>query len=102
MSAIVANHLTKRYGKTLAVDALDLEVPPGDVFGVLGSVLCLPVIDGPRRFDFCVFLSVPPPEDFTACLLPDPYGAGRDFRVVCLTGELPTVFVSVLFCCCFR
>ncbi len=36
MSAIVANDLTKWYGRTLAVDALDLEVRPGEVFGFLG------------------------------------------------------------------
>ncbi|GAB3273822.1 ABC transporter ATP-binding protein [Kineococcus gypseus] len=28
--------LTKRYGRTSALDALDLEVPPGQVFGFLG------------------------------------------------------------------
>src|SRR5262249_61750370 len=28
--------LTKRFGRTLAVDAVDLEVYPGDIFGLLG------------------------------------------------------------------
>ncbi|MBV9664635.1 MAG: ABC transporter ATP-binding protein, partial [Actinobacteria bacterium] len=28
--------LTKRFGSTLALDALDLEVQPGEVFGFLG------------------------------------------------------------------
>lgn len=28
--------LTKRFGETLAVDALDLEVEPGQIFGFLG------------------------------------------------------------------
>ena len=29
--------LTKRYGKTLAVDGLTLEVPKGSIFGLLGT-----------------------------------------------------------------
>ena len=36
MSAIRAQGLTKRYGDTLALDALDLEIPPGELFGYLG------------------------------------------------------------------
>jgi ABC-2 type transport system ATP-binding protein len=36
MSAIVAEKLTKRYGDTLALDGLDLEVEPGEVYGYLG------------------------------------------------------------------
>ena len=34
--AIVARGLTKRYGRILAVDHLDLDVPAGSVFGFLG------------------------------------------------------------------
>ena len=34
--AIVARGLTKRFGKVLALDGLDLEVPQGVVFGLLG------------------------------------------------------------------
>src|SRR6476659_10470905 len=34
--AIRAAGLTKRYGDTLAVDALDLEIPSGEFFGLLG------------------------------------------------------------------
>jgi len=33
---IVLEHLTKRYGKLLAVDDLNLEVPAGEIFGFLG------------------------------------------------------------------
>ena len=36
MSAIRAEKLTKRYGSTLALDALDLAVEPGEVYGYLG------------------------------------------------------------------
>src|SRR3972149_390924 len=32
-----AAQLTKRYGDVTAVDAVDLEVRPGEVFGLLGS-----------------------------------------------------------------
>jgi ABC-2 type transport system ATP-binding protein len=35
-SAIRAEGLTKRYGQTLALDALDLVVEPGEVYGYLG------------------------------------------------------------------
>jgi ABC-2 type transport system ATP-binding protein len=35
-AAISIRRLTKRYGKLVAVDHLDLEVPPGEVFGFLG------------------------------------------------------------------
>jgi ABC-2 type transport system ATP-binding protein len=35
-SAILTDGLTKRYGETLALDALDLEVRAGEVFGYLG------------------------------------------------------------------
>ena len=34
--AVVARGLTKRYGSVLALDRLDLDVPPGVVFGLLG------------------------------------------------------------------
>ncbi|WP_088316118.1 ABC transporter ATP-binding protein [Kineosporia sp. R_H_3] len=34
--AIRTDHLTKRYGDVLALDGLDLEVQPGEVFGFLG------------------------------------------------------------------
>jgi ABC-2 type transport system ATP-binding protein len=34
--AIVAHGLTKRYGKLLAVDHVDMKVPAGSVFGLLG------------------------------------------------------------------
>lgn len=34
--AISADALTKRYGSTLAVDSLDLSIPPGTVYGFLG------------------------------------------------------------------
>lgn len=36
MSAIRTEGLTKRYGRTLALDRLDLEVQPGEVYGYLG------------------------------------------------------------------
>ena len=36
MPAIVAKSLSKRYGRTRGVEDLDLEVRPGEVFGVLG------------------------------------------------------------------
>jgi polyether ionophore transport system ATP-binding protein len=36
MQAIRAEGLTKRYGATLALDALDLRVEPGEVYGYLG------------------------------------------------------------------
>src|SRR3954447_8228415 len=36
MRAIETHGLTKRYGGTLALDALDLTVAPGEVFGYLG------------------------------------------------------------------
>ena len=35
-SAIPTEGLTKRYGETLALDALDLDVEPGEVYGYLG------------------------------------------------------------------
>src|SRR5690242_20517510 len=35
-AAIEAAGLTKRYGETLAVDGLNLHVPPGEVYGFLG------------------------------------------------------------------
>jgi ABC-2 type transport system ATP-binding protein len=36
VSAIRTEGLSKRYGETLALDALDLEVQPGEVYGYLG------------------------------------------------------------------
>src|SRR5262245_64103761 len=36
MNAIVARGVSKRYGATLALDALDLEIERGEVFGLLG------------------------------------------------------------------
>jgi ABC-2 type transport system ATP-binding protein len=35
-TAIVTQGLTKRYGETLALDSLDLDVPAGEVYGYLG------------------------------------------------------------------
>ncbi|WP_432123476.1 ATP-binding cassette domain-containing protein [Streptomyces sp. S1] len=35
-SALCMESLTKRYGRVLALDGLDLNVPPGEVFGFLG------------------------------------------------------------------
>src|SRR5260370_30950182 len=35
MSAIVAKGVSKRYGSTLALDSLDLEIDRGEVFGLL-------------------------------------------------------------------
>ena len=35
-SAIHTERLTKRYGETLALDSLDLDVTPGEVYGYLG------------------------------------------------------------------
>src|SRR5262245_63706345 len=35
-TAILTEGLTKRYGETLALDSLDLEVKPGEVYGYLG------------------------------------------------------------------
>ena len=37
MDAITASGLTKRYGETLAVDAIDFAVPPGQTVGLLGG-----------------------------------------------------------------
>jgi ABC-2 type transport system ATP-binding protein len=34
--AVVALGLTRRFGETLAVDAVDLEIGPGEIFGVVG------------------------------------------------------------------
>jgi len=34
--AISIRHLSKRYGRLLAVDELSLEVRPGEIFGFLG------------------------------------------------------------------
>jgi ABC-2 type transport system ATP-binding protein len=36
MSAIIAKGVSKRYGPTLALDSLDLEIERGEVFGLLG------------------------------------------------------------------
>jgi ABC-2 type transport system ATP-binding protein len=36
MSAVVARGVSKRYGPTLALDSLDLDVARGEVFGLLG------------------------------------------------------------------
>ena len=37
MNAIIsAKGLTKRYGRTLAVDHIDLEIPPGRIVGLVG------------------------------------------------------------------
>jgi ABC-2 type transport system ATP-binding protein len=36
MSAVMARGVSKRYGATLALDALDLEIKRGEVFGLLG------------------------------------------------------------------
>src|SRR6266446_60866 len=36
MSAIVARGVSKRYGPTLALDSLDLQIERGEVFGLLG------------------------------------------------------------------
>jgi ABC-2 type transport system ATP-binding protein len=36
MSAVVAHGVSKRYGATLALDSLDLEINRGEVFGLLG------------------------------------------------------------------
>lgn len=36
MSAVVAHGVSKRYGSTLALDAVDLEIRRGEVFGLLG------------------------------------------------------------------
>jgi ABC-2 type transport system ATP-binding protein len=36
VNAVVAQALTKRYGQTMAVDGLDLEIPAGQFFGLLG------------------------------------------------------------------
>ncbi len=35
-AAVQAAGLSKRFGRTLAVDDLSLSVPPGEVFGFLG------------------------------------------------------------------
>jgi ABC-2 type transport system ATP-binding protein len=35
-SAIVLDHVTKRFGQTVAVDALSLEVPAGTIYGFIG------------------------------------------------------------------
>ena len=35
-AAVCAEGLTKRYGHTVALDGLDLEIQPGEVFGYLG------------------------------------------------------------------
>jgi lipooligosaccharide transport system ATP-binding protein len=36
MAVVVARGLTKRFGDRLAVDAIDLDIPPGGCFGLLG------------------------------------------------------------------
>src|SRR5580765_6028526 len=36
MSAIIAKGVSKRYGPTLALDSLDLDIARGEVFGLLG------------------------------------------------------------------
>lgn len=36
MTTIDTTDLTKRYGETIAVDALDLSIPAGVVYGFLG------------------------------------------------------------------
>jgi ABC-2 type transport system ATP-binding protein len=36
VSAIEATDLTKRYGNTLAVDALSVAIPEGAIYGFLG------------------------------------------------------------------
>ena len=33
---ISARGLTKRYGRTVAVDHIDLEIPPGRIVGLIG------------------------------------------------------------------
>src|SRR6188472_1850373 len=35
--SLVVDHLTKRFGTTVALDDLAFEVPPGQVFGFLGA-----------------------------------------------------------------
>jgi ABC-2 type transport system ATP-binding protein len=37
MEAIRVQHLTKRYGETLAVDDIDFDVPSGATVGLLGG-----------------------------------------------------------------
>jgi ABC-2 type transport system ATP-binding protein len=57
MTAIRAEGLTKRYGETLALDALDLSIEPGEVYGYLGpngagkttTIRLLLGIHGPTR-----------------------------------------------------
>ena len=51
---LVANKLSKKYGKVVALDSADLELYPGEVLGVIGDngagkstlikVLCLSLI----------------------------------------------------------
>src|SRR5882762_7223883 len=36
MNAIIARGVSKRYGPTLALESLDLEIERGEVFGLLG------------------------------------------------------------------
>src|SRR5258708_24347576 len=36
MSAIIAKGVSKRYGPTLALESLDLDIARGEVFGLLG------------------------------------------------------------------
>ena len=37
MTPIISAHgLSKRYGSTLAVDHIDLEIPPGRIVGLIG------------------------------------------------------------------
>ena len=38
--ALRTENLTKRYGRLLALDELDLSVAPGQVFGFLGPERC--------------------------------------------------------------
>ena len=39
---ISARGLSKRYGRTLAVDNIDLEIPPGRILGLIGDLLGSP------------------------------------------------------------
>ena len=37
MNIITTHNLTRRFGDLIAVDGLDLEIPAGELFGLVGS-----------------------------------------------------------------
>jgi ABC-2 type transport system ATP-binding protein len=74
-SAIRARGLRKRYGATLAIDGLDLDISRGEVFALLGpngagKTTTVEILEGYRHRD----------EGTVAVLGEDPAATGRDWR----------------------